>query len=299
MADLLARIAALGDGTIEAVERAAEAAVADALGRLPLQGASDIGSIRDDPEDPRSRVGAADGRVGDILEAVHSTLETVASRLPAPERDVTRTEPAPPVTAGEVLSEMPPDETGPVRLGRGSAPTISASPDEETRSLAAGAADVPPEPGSHRPDVDRQAPSRPGMTDPAVGDIKAGFIAAARRAAQVVSGEAAAANGPGGEAAPATGALSDAEVASARLKSVVEGPRRPLIPGLAGMIPAIGSRLLAGREPGTVAAEPARAKAAAERRQPGTLLPAANEPPPAGEWTDVGSGLKKAAGAGI
>ena len=53
MADLLARIAALGDGTIEAVERAAEAAVADALGRLPLQGASDIGSIRDDPEDPR------------------------------------------------------------------------------------------------------------------------------------------------------------------------------------------------------------------------------------------------------
>lgn len=337
MGDLLARIAALGGGTLEAVERAAKAAIADALGRFPLHGAPEIGFIRDDLDDLRSRVSAADSRVQDVLEAVHRTLEAVAPRL-APPEGVLVAELPPPGAAGEILSEPSPDETGLIRLGATTAPAVPALPDEKARSLAASDADVPPEPSSEGPHRSLRAPDHPGAADPAVNDIKAGLIAAARRAAQAAAAEAAA-DQPG-EIRPwleePLAAAGDDSPRSprARLRSAVERHRRPLILGLAALVLAIGALQIgyrAVKETGTaVAVPPFLEPKSPTPRPPSETRPASPVGPdrpdgarkveaptgrkapafpgpediadtlaplPVGEWTHAGPRPKKATGA--
>ncbi|WP_029032576.1 SEL1-like repeat protein [Salinarimonas rosea] len=98
------------------------------------------------------------------------------------------------------------------------------------------------EPGSGRPQPGKSrrtaAPAPAASEEPDAGDIKASFIAAARRAAQSAAAEAAAARSEPAEI-DADGA-SPASLAG-RMKRVLARRRKPLLLGLAAIVLAIGA----------------------------------------------------------
>jgi localization factor PodJL len=320
MDDLLARTAALGGGTPGAVERPAEATAVDAPDRAPMRGAPAVGS---------SPADAADGRVRETLEAAHRAMGA-ASVPPGTDGKAERLSP---VAAGESPSERCSHGTPPIRLDRGGAPALPAPPDERERSPPADEAAAAPEPNPEGPHGILRAPARPGTADAAVGDIKAGLIAAARRAAQVAAAEAADRPGdvrPSEDPLPAAAGGS----ARARLRSAVERHRRSLILGLAAVILGLGALQIGSRgvkepEPdavpspaagpvpqtpappagtrpgspvGTVRPEGARKVEASPGLETPAFLGAEDvaetlAPRPIGEWTQAGPRLKKATGA--
>ena len=261
---------------------------------------------------------------------MHRTLEAVASRLAPPEHVLAAERPA--AAAGAIPSEPAPDETGPIRLGAAIAPTIPALPDEKARSLTAGEADVPPEPGADGPHGPLPAPDRPGTADPAVNDIKAGLIAAARRAAQSCGEPQRRTSREGsglGPRSPSRAATPPARASGAPSNAT----RRPLILGLAALVLAIGALQIgsrAARETGTAVAVPPSLEPKPTLRPPsetkppspvGTVRPEgarkveaptgreapafsgpedaadALAPFPVQEWTHAGPRPKKATGA--
>jgi localization factor PodJL len=254
MGDLMAQVELMRTGAWEAAERAAKAAVADTLGALP-KGASalapedepELGLIRRDLDDLKTHRSTTDKRMQMTLESVHAALEKVVSRLgslgpenlpdelashPAGERPQTMRvkAPAPPVRPGEPAAEAAP-------------PLVLTEAD---RPIPPAGEEVLLEPGAARPRPNGAAPAPEASVD-----IKASFIAAARRAAQAAAAEAAA----NSKARPGKGAakgaaregslLSRAEGAkaslAARMKGAVDKHRRPILLGLAAIVLALGA----------------------------------------------------------
>jgi localization factor PodJL len=265
MGDLMAQVELMRTDACDAAERAAKAAVADTLAALP-KGASalapedepELGLIRRDLDDLKTHRSASEKRMQMTLESVHAALEKVVSRLG---------------TLGpEGLPEAVPDEAAPRPAGerpqtvRVKVPTPAMRTGEAAAEVALTEADrpIPPageevllEPGAARPRPNGAAPASPAAPNAGV-DIKASFIAAARRAAQAAAAEAAANKAKPGKGAARDGSLlsrADGAKASlaARMRGSLDKHRRPVLLGLAAIVLVLGAiqavGMLGGSQP--------------------------------------------------
>ncbi|WP_407523470.1 hypothetical protein [Methylobacterium oryzisoli] len=233
MGDLLAQVAMLRDeAPIQAaVERAARHAVADTIGSgLPSgtgPGSAQLGSLQATLADLKAQQDASERRMQATMEGVHTALERLVSRLSQMEGERARPE--------EAASD-------PAQRRRDARPAAAA------QAAPARPSEEMLEPGAIRPRVSRSAPA--ASAAPAAGaapelpagDIKANFIAAARRAAQAAAAEAA---GSGADAARAAHpGAAPAAVPSGlvgQLRATLERRRRPLLLGLAAIVLALGT----------------------------------------------------------
>lgn len=301
MGDLMAQVELMRSGAHDAAERAAKAAVADTLAALPSAAAGpQIGSIKRDLDELKTHQSTADKRMQMTLESVHAALEKVVGRLASLEQD----------GSGEAAPRRPGAERpqtarvkAPVAAARTPLPLAEAAPDlvldEADRPLPPASEEVLLEPGAARP----RAAAAPAVqaagpaAEPA-HDIKANFIAAARRAAQAAAAEAAAnAKDKGrdkrarGDALPAADAAGAKAGLAARLKAAADKHRRPILLGLAAIVLALGAIQAVGRltasPPPTAPAPAAESRAApaapAPERQGALDAPAAPAAEPAPE----------------
>jgi localization factor PodJL len=220
MGDLAARIDHLGHETREAARRAvSEALESRALDAGPMQGEPIVRHLGE----LRAAQAEAEQRTRNTLNSVHGTLDKVVDRLAQIEREMNRPDavaatPAPrepqlaapagspsavplssAVTQASVQSALS-ALTGPARTAAPAvvpsldptpvARTADVSPAPEPRFAAATGPriDMPLEPGSGRPSPRNQPAS--GRDNADAQDVKASFIAAARRAAQAAAAEA-------------------------------------------------------------------------------------------------------------
>ncbi len=237
MGDLLAQVALLRDeAPIQAAAERAARSVADSLGaeRQGAAAAEGLCGLQAALADMRMQQAASDKRMQATMEGVHAALEQLVARFAPVE---TRTEEPAPALAAPAR-----------RTGRNLRETLreSAAPAERPapRLGPASPADEMLEPGASRPRQPQPAPSQPVQSETAApletpaGDIKASFIAAARRAAQAAAAEAA-----GTDAAlPAAERQGEARGSLVeRLRAGIERRRRPLLLGIAAIVLALGT----------------------------------------------------------
>ena len=247
MGDLMAQVELMRTGAYEAAERAAKAAVADTLATLPKpEPEPQIGLLRRDLDDLRSSRNGADERVQSTLESVHAALEKVVARLGSLDGEPTHAEPsartpAERSPAPRIKAQAPTPRNG------GSAPAASPG---EAPAVVLSEADQPILPASLEeillePGAARPRPGTTGANPDANLDVKASFIAAARRAAQAAAAEAAANAKVKGRGAREGSLASRVEGAkdglAARMKGAVSKHRRPLLLGLAAIVLALGA----------------------------------------------------------
>ncbi len=226
--DLVVHLQTMREDTAAAAERAARAAMAD---MAPPRGASfaDLSNLVTGLRDTH----ASSGReTQDAIGAVHQTLETVIARLASLEAELggergQSTRSFPPLPPRARTTPIEPATLPPTTQ-------LGAKPEERlvaSRASAAGAFDLPLEPGSGRPRVE---------TAPVASDqqsVRQSLIAAARRSAKAASEAAAAA--PAVTPEPAKPGKPAAT--GGRLKEIMEKRRRPLLLGLAAVILAMGA----------------------------------------------------------
>ncbi|HVL72175.1 MAG TPA: hypothetical protein VM434_09845, partial [Beijerinckiaceae bacterium] len=200
---------------------------------------------------------ASDRRTQSTLENVHAALEKVVARLATLE---------PPPAGGET---RPPAAQPPAAP----APLAAAARGEPAGADRAPSLDeILLEPGVGRPAPARPAkPAKPEV-EPG-GDVKASFIAAARRAAQAAAAEA------GAGAAKATGEATEggagARALIGRVRAAIDKRRRPILFGLAAIVLALGAvqtigSLFRAEKPAVVTAAPPAAAPAADLLDPKT-----------------------------
>ena len=247
MGDLMAQVELMRTGAYEAAERAAKAAVADTLATLPKpEPEPQIGLLRRDLDDLRSSRNGADERVQNTLESVHAALEKVVARLGSLDGEPTHAEPpartpAERSPAPRIKAQAPTPRSG----GSAPAPSPGEAPavvlsEADQPILPASLEEILLEPGAARP-----RPGTTGANPDANLDVKASFIAAARRAAQAAAAEAAANAKVKGRGAREGSLASRVEGAkdglAARMKGAVSKHRRPLLLGLAAIVLALGA----------------------------------------------------------
>lgn len=209
------------------------------------------------PAEPEPSYDALDMRPPEAL--LHSTLEQVVSRLTGLENDLDRArpegpaqiakpEPAAPAAPNnrleEVLRQLQATAKAQAKA-QAQAQAQPPGPPSAERPAVSATEEVLLEPGAERPRPfgREQADGIPGEGDG--GDIKASFIAAARRAAQAAASEAAGRNP--GEADPAARRPEGGRTSlAARLKRTFEKRRRPVLIGLAAVVLALGTVHIAG-----------------------------------------------------
>src|SRR5215218_6839939 len=247
MGDLMAQVELMRTGAYEAAERAAKAAVADTLATLPKpEPEPQIGLLRRDLDDLRSSRNGADERVQSTLESVHAALEKVVARLGSLDGEPSHAEPSArtpaeraPTPRIKVQAPTPRNGGSAPAASPGEAPAVVLS-EADQPILPASLEEVLLEPGAARP-----RPGTTGATSDANLDVKASFIAAARRAAQAAAAEAAANAKVKGRGAREGSLASRVEGAkdglAARMKGAVSKHRRPLLLGLAAIVLALGA----------------------------------------------------------
>lgn len=251
MGDLLTQVSALRDeAPIEAaVARATRSAVADSIGDARgTADKSEFGLLRAGLADMQARQAASDQRLAVTLEGVQTALERLTGRLDAPARAASGTRTVP-------LDERLLASTGVEAPRARSAKRPELPNTVGTSPEAPRGSDELLEPGAGRPSKDASPRERSARdrAEPAEADgsadIKANFIAAARRAAQAAQAEVASeADLSPGRREPRTGtrrpmpaadAASDGPVA--RLRAEINRRRRPLLLGLAAIVLALGA----------------------------------------------------------
>lgn len=264
MGDLMAQVRGLEDGLRETV----------ATPPAPLADPA-FADIARSIESLKSSQAEAEKRSRETLGAVHTTLEALVSRLATLEtgaaaatpaaRKPRAAETAPAAqaqaqapgrkpraeAAAPVTLEKPSDrpagglDLSAFREPRRAAPAPMPEPMDTSAIAILADADAPAppvtdeillEPGTGRPTPG--AARRPMPEESDGSDIKASFIAAARRAAQSAAAEAAAA---AQRDRPGTPGRSEKAGLGARLKATLASRRRPLLLGLAAIVLAIGA----------------------------------------------------------
>jgi localization factor PodJL len=190
-------------------------------------GTPEIGSLQRELDDIKARQGASDQRIHETLAGLGTMIEKLAVRIGSP----------------EIV------EQSSHRLG------ASDGLDAAIRNARAGNAagdgaglpaageEVLLEPGSERP----RRPALPSArrTEGDAGeDVRANFIAAARRAAQAAASEAASARkgGSAGASAMAVGStLEPGATLVARVRATIDRRRRPILYALAAIVLALGA----------------------------------------------------------
>ncbi|HKG76168.1 MAG TPA: hypothetical protein VKA90_01470 [Beijerinckiaceae bacterium] len=253
MGDLMAQVEGMRDDTFQAVEQAARTAVADTLGAAPATlGGADFSAFERDLADIKAYHSASDKRTHDTLAAVQLTLEQVVTRLANLEKGGGAPGPtiAAPPLGGDPVRPLDPRAVGLTGAA------FSSDLSDADRAIAAPSADeILLEPGAARPGAepsgkrggasDASAGSKVSSSvDASAGDVKATFIAAARRAAQAAAAEAAI-EAKGASRLPnadrLSGGKADTAGLLARTKTLTDKRRRPILLGLAAVVLAIGA----------------------------------------------------------
>ncbi len=285
--DLMRSLGGLREETASAVDRAARAAVAEAIGHGSIgqgqghaPGSDDLHLLRQDLAGLRDIHSSIDNRTHSAIGAVNDTLEKIVSRLAQLEDDIQRdrSPPAAPPPAFDLAPAHPEPAPQP-RPARpmaqplaASAPVVSGPAAEEPRrampaapgpvsapaatapaplDLAQSAADQPLEPGSGRPRARAEAPV-------AAAPLNPNLIAAARRAAQAAGIEAGALKADALKADPKARPDGKGEAKAKggslqlSLRETLEKRRKPILLGLAAIVLAIG----AGQVATTMLADP-------------------------------------------
>jgi localization factor PodJL len=286
MGELVANMERLRGDTVESAERAVRSAVIHTLQSLPRTiGGHDIGSLQEELADLKASQDEAGKWTQDTLAAVHVTLDKVISRLATLDDDLApaRPEPQPAETRAAREKELRAPEAVPSskqveeslrKLEAELLPHLSANPPRGEPARDAAAAEILLEPGEGRPII-REAPA-PAMAPDGSGleanDIKASFIAAARRAAQAASDSAAMKDKAVARRSRATrpGLVGRQGGGSAmRIKRTLDERRRPILLAAATIVLALGGLQVAGTHfrgqsaPTTVAAQRSETKVAA------------------------------------
>lgn len=280
MGDLLLQVSTLRDeGAVEAaVERATRKAVAEAMGiERPGPDASGVSALRADLAEIHARQTAADERMQSTMTGLNLALERLVERLgPSSDRLAL---PAQPEGMASLAERLLASVTPVALQGQGAAQGAPVDAPSRSRPIrrpdARAAAPEAPrpseellEPGAMRPSPGPTTAAAETASTAASGtDIKANFIAAARRAAQAAQAdlEAPLAPEPRGSRRPAVSAAAPATGGMvARLRAAIERRRRPLLLGLAAVVLAIGAYQvfdLGGEPARTPSSAPALVKA--------------------------------------
>lgn len=192
--------------------------------------------IKRDLNEFKTNQSEAERRTRGTLEALHSTLETLVSRLGEIETRE-RIAPASPPRA-EVRTEAPMTAQRPAPQPTRQAPEPAPRPAAQPPILDDSMADLPLEPGMRPGQVESDA----GMS----ADPRSNFIAAARRAAQAAADRSQAAldeEKPAGKPGkPARGAKTAAvKDVGAGATSFIVRARRPILLGLAAVVFSLGA----------------------------------------------------------
>ncbi|WP_298957510.1 hypothetical protein [uncultured Methylobacterium sp.] len=251
MGELLAQVALLRDeAPIEAaVERAARQAIAGAIEAAPRVGvdAGQVAALQSALADLKTQHSASDRRIHATMEGVHGALERLVASLAQVDTsraDTSRVDPARaesaevPIPDGTARRDSVLRETTAL-AGRG-APRRPEPGRPAPAAAPRVAAEEILEPGASRPRPGQAAPDAAPALDPAT-DVKASFIAAARRAAQTAAAEAS------GERAGATAEAGRRRAPGTRtgalnsLRASIDRHRRPLLLGLAAVVLVLGA----------------------------------------------------------
>lgn len=221
-------------------------------------GAPDVDALHREVAEIKARQGASDQRMQETLAGLGTMIEKLAARVGAPAS-------APAVRQGEATDSL----EAAIRSARTTEPSSA-----ERSSSPAQSEEVLLEPGSERP----RRPAVPERAEAEPGDVRANFIAAARRAAQAAASEAAAAKKGSGTAAVAVGSsLEPGTTLVARVRSTIDRRRRPILYALAAIVLALGAVEL-GK--GILTPAPATRTAASP---PVESAPTVSAPPTSGE----------------
>jgi localization factor PodJL len=234
--------------------------------------AGDVDALKRGFEELKALHAAAEKKTQATLKAVHNALETLVGRLPGA--------PAADPTSGAPLPEGPVDPASARRL-EAAVRKLHRAATSQAEEIVAGPADAPAEmdevllePGTPRP----AAPVAAAATSTAApegdpGAVRANFIAAARRAAQAASAEAAGRPKPEEAAADGKPPISNQTLIE-RIRQTFDSHRRPLLLSTAALMLAAGAAQItrAGREPASPAV--AAAEPAAEAPAPPAAAPA-------------------------
>ena len=285
MGDLMAQLEAVRQDAVEIAERAARTALEDSLAATrPATPLPDLEALKQGFADLKALQVASERKTQQSLDAVRNALDTLVVRLsPQSAPTPARSEPAasqPARTNGDADLPAARLEAAVKRLHAAAVAQISDQTSPLARDYAAPSRPEPEEvllePGAPRPN--------PGIRSDAAADasasqIRANFIAAARRAAQAAASEVGAAE------APHTRAVIEGDQPTADNRSLVEKlrrsldtRRRPLLFSLAAIVLVIGSLQLAT----TFRSSHPPATSAASTAAPGKIpLPSTDNPIPA------------------
>ena len=309
MGDLLAQMQTLRSETAEAAERAVRSTIIHTLQSLPKSLDPEFAELQEGLAELKASQGESGQWTQDTFAAVHTTLDKVVARLAALDRDVAVDRPGQPPAALDRDEPVVLPKAMPFPPDRDIAADRAAMTPSSTRSVGKAAearpsgkqvedslrkleAELVPhlgakageharrleetdeillEPGEARP---KREPL-PGMAPLGADahDVKASFIAAARRAAQAAASEASS----GKERPSATrhsravryGDLGrDGGSLAKRAKRNLDERRRPILLGLAAIVLALGALQVVGTmnreqaKPVTVAAPRVETKVA-------------------------------------
>jgi localization factor PodJL len=249
--ELLGEVSAYRTGMVELAAKAAREAVIETMGSAPHTAGADIAVLEHDIANLKSRYNLAESFTEQSLRSVHTTLESVVDRLATLEAadrrplatDVHQTAPLENLTAsGAPLRSGPQsaaEAAGEDALRR-LADQIAAA--ESDRTAAPARDEILLEPGAARPVPVAAVSTASPTEDPtaAAADIKANFIAAARRAAQAAALEAGASRGKGTKIS-GLGSKDSPSQAGGRFRATLDRHRRPLLLAAAAITLAIGS----------------------------------------------------------
>ena len=248
MGDLLAEMKRLSSDTAETAERAVRSAVIHTLRSMPGAGAPDISALRNELADLKLRQGETGKWTQETLAAVHTTIDKVVSRLATLEQDTPlepgTAKPTQETRAREALPSSRQIEESLRKLEAELVPHLGGASAEPAPSIPA-ADEILLEPADAVSSSRAALPAASATSRPIeAADIKASFIAAARRAAQAAS-ESPSPKEQGGarrSKAARSGAVGrDGGSAGGHARRALGERRRPILLAAAAIVLAIGA----------------------------------------------------------
>ncbi len=268
------------DETASIVERAARTALQDIHRDAPASG--DFDALKQGFVELKALQSRSDKKTQETLRAIRDALETLVVRYPEPMLQTGRPVGQAQPTAGQGAGDMPSADRLEAAVRRLHAAALSQIVEA---SEPPDASDVPApvsSAGSAKPHV----PAAPATRETDLGNVRANFIAAARRASQTSAPDKVGSVPPLSVEPPAP--LTDAAEKPAssapslieRLRRSLDARRRPLLFGLAFLVLAAGAAQILANRPDAQEASAVPVQAVAE------ALP---EPSPAGIVTVAAS----------
>lgn len=259
----------LQDEAVGIAERAARTALNDIRPSLPDAG--DLDALKHGFVELKALHSRSDKKTQETLRAVHNALESLASRLP--NESTSFSTGISKAAAALPADPLPPADRLEAAVRRLHAATLSQI--EDTAPFASGTVS----------DGSPKAPSAEATPETGLGNVRASFIAAARRAAQGTAPEPAPSVFPShlkqeaesadeAEQPEADGSISPASSLFERLRRSFDSRRRPLLFGLAFLILVAGTYQILSIERNTLDLSPAPASVRQESAQPAEAKPA-------------------------